>query len=156
VLLANYGVEGETFVYDENGNPVLTELVTNNPDYTYSLALNIYTCDRQTPIPFVIDETKTRDNYSEDQRNSIEVWNNATDGLYNMPRFGVTMTTEETAEYNAIYTDIDTYTEENIVKFIVGDKSFDEYDAFIDTLKQMGIERCVEMTQVAYDRYLEQ
>ncbi len=156
VLLANYGVEGETFVYDENGNPVLTELVTNNPDYTYSLALNIYTCDRQTPIPFVIDETKTRDNYSEDQRNSIEVWNNATDGLYNLPRFGMNMTTEETTEYNAIYTDIDTYAEENIVKFIVGDKSLNEYDEFISTLRQMGIERCVEMTQTAYDRYLEE
>ena len=155
VLLANYGVEGETFVYDENGDPKLTELVTNNPDYTYSLALNIYCCDRQTPIPFVIDETKTRDNYSEDQWNSIQVWNEATDGLYNMPRYGMTMTTDETNEYNTIYTDIDTYVDENVVKFIVGDKSFDEYDDFVDTLKQMNIERLLEMSQTVYDRYLE-
>ena len=155
VLLANYGVEGETFEYDENGNPRLTELVTNNPDYTYSLALNIYCCDRQTPIPFVIDETKTRDYYTEDQWNSIQVWNEATDGLYNMPRFGMSMTTEETNEYNAIYTDIDTYVDENVVKFIVGDKSFDEYDDFINTLKQMDIEKLLELSQTVYDRYLE-
>ena len=127
-----------------------SEVAPWRPPFFYSLALNIYTCDRQTPIPFVIDETKTRDYYTEDQWNSIQVWNEATDGLYNMPRFGMSMTTEETNEYNAIYTDIDTYTKENIVRFIVGDKSFDEYDAFVDTLKQMGIEKCVELIAGLY------
>ena len=55
ILLANYGVEGETFEYDKNGNPVLTELVTNNPNFTYSLALNVYCCDRQTPSALASD-----------------------------------------------------------------------------------------------------
>ena len=154
ILLANYGVEGETFNYDENGNPVLTELVTNNPDFTYSLALNVYCCDRQTPIPFVIDETKARNDYNEDQRNSIAVWNEATDGLYNMPKIGMNMTADETEEYNAVYSDIDTYLDENISKFIVGDKSLDEFDAFVDTLYEMGIQECIDITQGAYDRYL--
>ena len=70
VLLANYGVEGETFRYVD-GKPVLTELVTNNPDYSYNLALNIFTCDRQTPVPFIIDEQKARNDYSEDQSSAI-------------------------------------------------------------------------------------
>ncbi len=155
ILLANYGVEGTHFEYDADGNPRLTELVTNNPDYTYNLALNIYTCDRQTPVPFVIDENKARADYSEDQRNSIEVWNNATDGLYNLPKAGVNMTADELEEYNTIYSDIETYTDENIAKFIVGDKSLDEYDEFVETIKEMGIERCLEINQAAYDRYLE-
>lgn len=154
ILLANYGVEGETFEYDAEGNPRLTELVTNNPDYTYNLALNIYTCDRQTPIPFVIDEVKTRNDYSQDQLNTIEVWNNATDGLYNLPRIGINLTSEETEEYNTIYNDIDTYLDETISKFVVGDKSLDEFDQFVDQAIAMGIEECVEIYQGAYDRYL--
>ncbi len=154
VLLANYGVEGETFEYVD-GVPKLTELVTNNPDYTYNLALNIFTCDRQTPVPFVIDEDKARADYSDDQRNAVEVWSSATDGLYNIPRQGVNMTTEEKEEYNSKFSDIDTYMDESISKFIVGDLSLDEFDSFTAKLKEMGIEDCIALEQTAYDRYLE-
>lgn len=154
ILLANYGVEGETFNYVD-GKPMLTELVTNNPDYSYNLALNIFTCDRQTPVPFIIDEQKARNDYSEDQKNAVEVWSNATDGLYNIPRQGVNTTTKETEEYNRIYSDIDTYMDETISKFVVGDLSLDQFDSFVDQLKTMGIEDCIAIQQAAYDRYLE-
>lgn len=154
LLLANYGVEGETFEY-VNGEPRLTELVTNNPDYTYNLALNIFTCDRQTPVPFVIDEEKARTDYSEDQHNTIEVWNAASDGAYNIPRQGVNMTADEKEEYNSIFNDIDTHMDTTIAKFVVGDRSLDEFDDFVEELKSMGIEKCIELEQTAYDRYLE-
>lgn len=154
ILLANYGVEGETFHYVD-GKPVLTELVTNNPDYSYNLALNIFTCDRQTPVPFIIDEQKARNDYSEDQSNAVAVWNEATDGLYNIPRQGVNMTTKEQEEYNSIYSDIDTYMDETISKFVVGDLSLDQFDSFVQKLKDMGIEDCIAIEQTAYDRYLE-
>lgn len=154
ILLANYGVEGETFHYVD-GKPVLTELVTNNPDYSYNLALNIFTCDRQTPVPFIIDEQKARNDYSEDQSNAVAVWNEATDGLYNIPRQGVNMTTKEQEEYNSIYSDIDTYMDETISKFVVGDLSLDQFDSFVQKLKDMGIEDCTAIEQTAYDRYLE-
>lgn len=154
ILLANYGVEGETFHYVD-GKPVLTELVTNSPDYSYNLALNIFTCDRQTPVPFIIDEQKARNDYSEDQSNAVAVWNEATDGLYNIPRQGVNMTTKEQEEYNSIYSDIDTYMDETISKFVVGDLSLDQFDSFVQKLKDMGIEDCIAIEQTAYNRYLE-
>ena len=31
-MIANYGLEGETFEYDENGEPKYTDLIANNPD----------------------------------------------------------------------------------------------------------------------------
>ena len=154
ILLANYGVEGETF-HCVDGKPVLTELVTNNPDYSYNLALNIFTCDRQTPVPFIIDEQKARNDYSEDQSNAVAVWNEATDGLYNIPRQGVNMTTKEQEEYNSTYSDIDTYMDETISKFVVGDLSLDQFDSFVQKLKDMGIEDCIAIEQTAYNRYLE-
>ena len=153
VLLANYGVEGETFEYVD-GVPRLTDMVLNNPDYSYGAAMNIFVCDRMTPAPFIIDENRVRADYIQDQLDAIEVWNNANDGLYNMPRSGVNLTVEESQDYNALYTDIETYMDENVVKFIVGDKSLDEYDDYVATLKQMGIEDCVAIEQAAYDRYL--
>ena len=62
---------------------------------------------------------------------------------------------EESQEYNRIYADNETYEDEHIVKFVVGDESLDEFDNFVSTLKQMGIEDCIAIEQAAYDRYLE-
>lgn len=153
ILLANYGVEGETFTYVD-GTPTLTDLVLNNPDYSYGAALNMFVCDRMTPVPFVIDEARVRANYIEDQLNAIAVWNAATDGLYTLPKAGINMSTDESSKYNSLYSDIETYMDENIVKFIVGDKSLDEFDDYVETMKKIGIEDCIAIEQAAYDRYL--
>lgn len=41
-------------------------------------------------------------------------------------------------------------------KYIIGDYSFDTYDTdFVGKLEGMDIERCVELYQQAYDRYME-
>ena len=91
-LLANYGVEGDTFVYDDQGNPHLTEKVTNNPEFEYRVAINLFTCDRQTPVPYVIDQTKSLETYDEAQLATIAVWeDNNTDYAYNMPRSGLNL-----------------------------------------------------------------
>ena len=153
-LLANYGVEGETFTY-ENGVPKLTDLVLNNPDYSYGAAMNIFVCDRMTPAPFVIDEDRVRADYLEDQLNAIEVWNHSNAARYNLPRAGITMSGEESSRYYELYPDIETYMDEHIVRFIVGDKPLSEFDAYVDALLDMGIEECVELEQAAYDRYME-
>ena len=42
---------------------------------------------------------------------------------------------------------------ENNVKFINGQRSLDEYDAYRDQLKSMGIETCIKLQQAALDRY---
>ena len=152
-LLANYGVEGETFTYVD-GVPTLTDLVLNNPTYSYGAAMNIFVCDRMTPAAFVIDEDRVRADYIEDQLNAIEVWNNSNDGLYNMPKAGVNLTIDESEEYNTLYSDIETYMDENIIKFVVGDKDLAEFDAFVDTLIEMGVEDCTAIYQAAYDRYM--
>lgn len=152
-LLANYGVEGETFTYVD-GTPKLTDLVLNNPDYSYGAAMNIFVCDRMTPAPFVIDEDRVRADYIPDQLDAIDIWNNSNDGLYNMPKTGVNLSVDESEQYYALYSDIDTYLDENIVKFVVGDQSLDQFDQFAETLKTMGIDQCIEIYQAAYDRYL--
>ena len=43
-LLANYGTEGFTFTYNDRGDPVYTEVITNNPQgMTMDVALALYT-----------------------------------------------------------------------------------------------------------------
>lgn len=154
IVLCNYGVEGYTYEYDEAGNRVLTDVVLNNPDYSYSLALNIFTCDMQTQVPYVIDSEKETSNYNELQWECYNSCGINADGDYALPKAGADLTTDETQEYNSIYSDIETYLDECVAKFITGAEPLSEYDHFVETLKQMGIERCVELKQAAYDRYL--
>ena len=155
IQLCNYGVEGYTFEYDEEGIPYLTEVVTNNPDMSYTIALNVYTCDRQTQVPFVVDQTKAYREYNDHQKQAVEAWNENNDGLYNMPRNGMNMTDDENEEMTNLMSDIQTFYEENVAKFVTGDRSLDEFDDFVAQMKEMGVDRIVELTQVAYDRYLE-
>ena len=56
--------------------------------------------------------------------------------------------------YNRIFSDIDTYMDETVSKFVVGDLSLDQFGSFVQQLKDMGIEDCIAIEQAAYDRYL--
>jgi len=61
-----------------------------------------------------------------------------------------------TEEENKIYTekwpDIETFVKENVVKFITGNRPLTEWNSYVDTLKQMGIEDVVAVKQAWYDR----
>lgn len=65
----------------------------------------------------------------------------------------VTMTTEEGTEFATLNTDIQTYVDEMVVKFIKGDVPLSEYDAFLAELDRLQIDRCIEIKQAALDRY---
>ena len=65
----------------------------------------------------------------------------------------MTMTEDETTAFGNIYTAIKTLVSENTVKFIMGTKSMDEYDAFVQSLYDYGIEECIQYKQNALDRY---
>ena len=64
------------------------------------------------------------------------------------------MTTEEASEYNSIMNEINTYTDQMILKFFIGDESLDAFDSYREQLQKMNIERAIEIQQAAYDRYL--
>ena len=65
----------------------------------------------------------------------------------------MTMTDEENTEFASLYTDIQTLANENTVKFKKKKKSLDEWDSYVEQLKQYGVERCIELKQAAFDRY---
>ena len=46
-----------------------------------------------------------------------------------------------------------TYVQEMQVKFILGIESFDQYDAFLEKIREMGIDQAIAAYQAAFDRY---
>lgn len=151
VLLANYGIEGESFEFDEDGMPYITELVTNNPDGLSLMDTQfMYTTDSVCRIN---DITKSRSTYTEAGQAARDVWDYNRDDANTYPS-SAALTADEADEHSAIYSDINTYLQENIAQFITGAKSMDQWDAFVEELYNMGIEDCIALKQDAYDRYL--
>ena len=82
---------------------------------------------------------------------SVIVWGE--DGCdWNIPM--IVETAEETETLNRIMTDINTYREEMTYKFITGQESLDNFDAFVEQIKSQGIEDAIQIKQDALDRYL--
>ena len=46
------------------------------------------------------------------------------------------------------------FAEEKIYAFIFGEESLDNFNAFVEQIKGLGIDRAVEIKQAAYDRYM--
>lgn len=66
----------------------------------------------------------------------------------------VIATQEESDLISTKMTDIQTYQQEMFYKFILGDESLDNYDAFVEQLKSMGIDEVVAVKQAQYDRFI--
>ena len=146
-LTANYGVEGVSFDYVD-GIPTLNETVTDAPEGMRD-ALLIYASNNT--ISCIIDPTAVTSGYVEVDKEAPEIWAEGTDDAYVIPST-VTLSADETTEAMAIYTDIQTLCMESIAKFINGDKSMDEFDAFVESIKSMNIDGYLEIYQDAYDR----
>jgi len=150
IILSNYGVEGYTFNYDENGKPVYTELLTNNPDGLSMFSLQVMFTMFMAPSYNIWQREWI--GAPQSLLDAYEVWNTTSDHDYMLP-VNLTLTEEEGSEYANIMGDINTYVSEYMVQFISGAKPLSEIDAFMEQLRAMGIERAAEIYQAAYDRY---
>ena len=151
-LNANYGIDSEQDVVwyaAEDGHRIgLYDFRYSNPDGLDSATVAAKYWAKNPPIRC---EASQIEQMPAERAVSYVVWSQYEPKNY-IP-VTVTMTSDENTEYSQYYTDIDAYIQENEVKFINGERSLDEYDAYRDTLKSMGIERCIELKQASLDRY---
>lgn len=150
--LLNWGIEGESYVVDADGKEQLTDLILKNPEgLSADVALGQYAMVSQL-------EAMARDDRVEalrmwnwpSQEEASKIWNQ-TDFSHRYPPTA-TLTTEEGAELAALLSDLTTYRDENVLKFIIGSEPLDNYPQFVETIQKMNIERALEIKQAAYDR----
>lgn len=155
-LLTNYGVEGETYTMVD-GEPQYTDLIIANPDgLPYFFASYVYATNAATGFfPYVNDMSKTFYEFNDNQWQVFEDLKQLSDCAYNYPSFAG-MSTEESSEYSSIESDMATYMDSKVLEFIVGSADIDaEFDAFVDTLYEMGLQDLIDIKQAAYDRAME-
>lgn len=152
-LMYNWGEENVTYTMDAEGNPQWTDLVINNPDgLNFMFASYLYASGvGSVYFPGIYDMSKGFYSYNDDMLEAVETLSVLTDGAWNMPKYA-TLNTEETEEYTSYSTDLETYAEGMILKFVLGDEPMENFDAFVNTCKEMGLDRMTELYQDAYDR----
>ena len=154
-MLLNWGVEGVSYELDENGQPHFTDQVLNDPEgLSVDVAIGKYAMVAQMEAYKQSDEVYAVRMWKwQSQKDASEKWD-AADFNDRYP-LTVSMTSEEGTEFAAIMSDIETYRDENAIRYILGTENFDNYDKFVEPIKSMNIDRAIEIKQAAYDRLQE-
>lgn len=151
MLALNFGEEDISYIINDEGEYEFTELITNNPDgIAQYLAIAIYT-GFETPT-IVMQEQADAKLTNDYQYAAQEYWatqDRTTDGVYHG-----NLTTEESEEL-AAFSDIDTYVQEKVLAFAVGELELtdENWESFISTVESMGIADIIQIYQDAQDRY---
>lgn len=149
--LYNFGAEGVSYEMVD-GAPHYTDLLLKNPDglsITHAMAGHIRA---NYNGPFVQDEAYAQQYYTLDtQKEAVKIWSNTNMGKHVIPP--ITPSSDEAKEQSQIMNEINTYRDQYTVKFILGDADFSEWDAYVEQIKKMGLDRVLEIQNSALDRY---
>ena len=141
------GVEGDSYVYNENGEPVFTEKIQDGGNwYANTKAYGL-----EAPICHVTNHAFCK---AQIAAYSDEINAKAASVLpyirVSMPSYMASE--EEDMVISIVYTDIKTYADEMINKFITGSEPMDRFDSFVGKIESMGLAEVVAVKQAQYDR----
>lgn len=149
-MLFNFGIEGETYTM-ENGEPVFTDVMLNNPDMAPEAALFKYKMDKGAFLRWGAYSNPTSLQNTEVMDAKISWTENTGDALILPP---ISLSTEESTEAAKILSAADVYRQEMVLKFIMGIEPLDKFDDYVEQLKSMDIESAIALYQAAYDRFM--
>lgn len=150
-MYMNWGIEGETYTLDDNGNPQFTDLILNNPDgLSLDQALIQYALAADDFF-FCMDPQLWLARMSmPEQREMLPRWATGSPDRIMPP---VLPTSDEAAEAASIMGEVETYANEMFTKFVMGVESLDNFDTYMSIMESLGIERAIELKQNQLDRY---
>lgn len=153
-MLYNYGIEGKTYTMVD-GEPKYTDYMLNNPLYptesaNYILRIH-FAAKLQTETPLKFNPTIAKSPEAVEFRLKWTDDPNV-DNAYRLPP--ITLSQADSSERGKIMTNLNTYADEMILRFIMGAEPLSNFDKYMDKIKGYGIDRAKEITQRAYDNYM--
>lgn len=149
----NFGQEGKSFTM-VNGAPTYTEEVMRNPNgLTIAVAMAHWGRGNMSGA-FVQDPNYILQYYeTAQQKNALKIWNDETDSQSTLIP-PITLSEDESKKFSQLNSVIDTYVKEQRARFFTleGDISA-EWDNYVKTLKDMGIDEMISIYQTALDRF---
>ena len=152
MLFYNFGKEGESYDMVDGYPTYKKELFDTSDGRSVAEKLTM-NCLGSNEGPFIQDRRYLEQYYGRpQQQNALKQWSDNDFEKYRLPE--LTLTLEESMEYNAIMTDVNTYASEMFAKFIIGTEPIDNFDNYVEKLKSLKVDRAMELQQAAYDRFL--
>ncbi len=150
--LVEFGVEGISYEM-QDGKPVYTDLVTNNPEgWAIFIANAYYTGINWLPTQQTQDYVES--SYTAEALEAIDLWTTTSGDRAMLIPTGCTLTAEETLEKNELAGDILTLFTENAPSLVTGEITEEDYRGLIEDAYDMGLDRMTEIYQGALDRFL--
>lgn len=156
ILLYNYGIEGEAFRYDDNGQPEWTDLVLNYEGGTTTSAFLYATANPTEYMPGVYDDAKFNYSYTPAMLDCEDIINHSSTGEFDYPKAAENLiSSEDSLRAANPSTDLSTYVTETVLSWIHGEKSLDEaaWESYVDTCFTMGLQEIIDIYQDAFDAY---
>ncbi len=156
---AAYGLEGDTYSLDADGNIRYNEDIINYDGGAQLGAwqYGLFVFGGNFPWRSFDSATMEIARYQDDPAYKGEKFSDyAEDSLKYAADLlpGMTPTAEEADEISAIKTDVDTYVTEARMNFVTGTWNFaSDWDAYVQQLERMGINDYVTIKQAQYERY---
>jgi len=149
--MASWGIEGEGFYYDEDGNEHFTEAVTNNPEgLGLNQAMQFFGAIRNGG--YFEDYSRLFTSLQDYQIAAMETWSSGDDALV-IPS-SVELSAEELQSIAEYSNDVDTYIDEHLIEFIIGRRPLSDFrDVFVPALYDFGIQNTIDCWQAEYDAY---
>ena len=88
------------------------------------------------------------------QKEALNAWLESYDASMAALMPSVSLTPEESQDYANLYNEIQKCRDTMSVSFISGVEPLSNFDKYIDQLKQLGLDKVLEIQQAAYDRYV--
>ncbi|HOJ09448.1 MAG TPA: extracellular solute-binding protein [Clostridiales bacterium] len=149
-MLMNFGVEGTTYTMVD-GYPKYTDLILKPRDISVDENQVKY-CPTNMGGPYTLDYRSYEQLISlPEQKDAIKIWA-ATDTSKLIPD-NVVISPEDLAKNATRETDIKTYMDEMINKFIMGVEPIENYDKFVEKIKTLEINSLIAAKQKALDNY---
>lgn len=148
------GVEGETYEETKDGSYEFMDHITNSAEglSTEQEAAKYLT------FPGGLYPSVSKEEYftgSEGSAQSIEAVEPLKPYLVEEPWEPFQYTEEEYKKLSSFGADIEKYIEEMRDKFINGDASFSDWDSYVETIEDMGLDEYMQIKENAYERYQE-
>lgn len=146
------GVKGKTYEVTKNGELRYVDEIINNPDgLTFDQALTPYVTWMGGSYPGYVQQKYFKG--SEALPSSLEAGEKARPYVPEEIWNGFNYTEKELEFKQSVGTDIETYIDEMEAGFISGKIPFNEWDKYVEKVKQMGSDKYLEIEKAAYKRY---
>ena len=150
-MVFNFGFEGKSYTMI-NGYPTYTDIVVKNPQgLAMGIAMSPWMRSHYAG-PFVQD-VRYFEQFMQypDQVNAAKTWATSSDFSWRLPQ--IAPTAEESSKIAAIMTELNTYTDEMLLKFVMGQAGLDQWDSYVAQIKKMRVDEALAVQKAALDRY---